>query len=217
MARKVAKATMRTCTALMPAESRRGGIRFGVSAPSATGLLRARARAYTLIEMIVIISFLGLFVLMAQANLFGTLGRSTFKAQVQGFVSAMQMASSGASETGRRYEVIVDLNEQTYLLRQITGSDLSEVLDEEIIVDGQFGDSCRVSYVEFDDAEYTNEGKAKFRVGHAGWMYGGKIVFLDDSEQSHTVAVSRLTPIVQLIDGDPELMRPKSKREVPTL
>jgi hypothetical protein len=48
-------------------------------------------------------------------------------------------------------------------------------------------------------------------------MYGGKIVFLDESEQSHTVAVSRLTPIVQLIDGDPELMRPKSKREVPAL
>ena len=31
----------------------------------------------------------------------------------------------------------------------------------------------------------------------------------------HTVAVSRLTPIVQLIDGDPELMRPKAKNDVP--
>jgi hypothetical protein len=167
--------------------------------------------------MLVVVSVLALFVSLAQFSLFGRLRRSAFKAQVQGFVSAMQMAASGAAETGRRYEVIVDLNEQAYLLRRITGSDLSEVLDEEIIVDGRFGDSCRVSYVEFDDGEYANEGKAKFRVGHAGWMYGGKIVFLDESEQSHTVAVGRLAPIIQLIDGDPELMRPKSKREVPAL
>ena len=48
-------------------------------------------------------------------------------------------------------------------------------------------------------------------------MYAGKIVLLDENEQAHTVAVSRLAPIVQLIDGDPELMRPKSKREVPAL
>jgi hypothetical protein len=156
-------------------------------------------------------------VLMAQLNLFGALQRSTFKSQVQGFVSTMQMAASGAAETGRRYEVIVDVSEQTYLLRQITGSNLSEILDEEIIAEGQFGSSCRVSYVEFDDGEYTNDGQAKFRIGHAGWMYAGKIVLLDENEQPHTVAVSRLTPIVQLIDGDPELMRPKSKNEVPAL
>jgi Tfp pilus assembly protein FimT len=175
----------------------------------------ARAGAFTLVEMIVVMSFLAMFVVMAQVHLFGALRRSTFKSQVQDFISAMQMAASGAAETGRRYEVIVDITDQRYLLREISGSNLAEVYDEEIILDGQFGDSCRVSYVEFDDADYTNEGEAKFRVGHAGWMYGGKIVFLDESEQPHTVAVSRLTPIVQLIDGDPELMRPKAKNDVP--
>jgi len=207
---------MRTCIVLMPVEPGRGGLRSGVRTPSARGLWRLHARAFTLVEMIVIISFLALFVLMAQVNLFGTLRRSTFRAQVQDFVSAMQMAASGAAETGRRYEMIVDITDQRYLLREITGSNLAEVFDEEIIVDGQFGDSCRVSYVEFDDADYTNEGEAKFRVGHAGWMYGGKIVFLDESEQAYTVAVSRLTPIVQLVDGDPELMRPKAKNDVPS-
>jgi len=174
-----------------------------------------RARGFTLVELIVVVSILALFVTMAQLNLFGALRRSTFKSQVQGLVSAMQMAASGAAETGRRYEVIVDIGEQTYLLREITGSNLAEVLDEEIIIDAQFGDSCRISYVEFDDGEYTNDGQAKFRVGPAGWMYAGKIVLLDENEHSHTVAVSRLAPIVQLIDGDPELMRPKSKDEVP--
>ena len=197
---------MRTCLART---SSRTAVRVGPGGP--------RAGGFTLVELIVVITVLALFVLMVQLNLFGALQRSSFKAQVQGFVSTIQMAASGAAETGRRYEVIVDVSEQTYLLREITGSNLSEILDEEIIVEGQFGDSCRVSYVEFDDGEYTNDGQAKFRLGHAGWMYAGKIVLLDENEQPHTGAVSRLTPIVQLVDGDLELMRPKSKREVPAL
>ncbi len=160
---------------------------------------------------------LALFVLMAQVNLFGMLRKSAFSAQVQGFVSTMQMAASAAAEAGRRYEVIVDISEQTYLLRQITSSDLADVKEEEIIAEGCFGDNCHVSYVEFDDGEFANEGEAKFRVGHAGWQYGGKVVFLDNAEQAHTVAVSRLTPIVELINGDPELMKPKAKEEVPFL
>lgn len=179
------------------------------SAPTAN-----RIGGFTLIELIVVLSMLALFVLMAQVNLFGMLRRSTFKAQVQGFVSAMQMAASTAAETGRRYEVIVDVTEQTYLLRRISSSNLAEVLDEEIVVDGHFGDSCRVSYVEFDDGTYANEGRAKFRAGHSGWQYGGKVVFLDESEQVHTVTVGRLTPIVQVLPGNPELMRPKAKEQV---
>lgn len=182
-----------------------------------TPIVCPRMRAFVLIEMILVVSILALFVVMVQTNLFGTLRRSQFKADVQEFVSAMQMAVSSAAESSRRYEVIIDLSEQTYLLRQITSSDLSQVLDEEIILDGQFGASCRVAYVEFDDGTFTNEGKAKFRVGHAGWHYGGKIVFLDESEQSHTVLVSRITPIVELVEGDPVLMTPKGKDEVPFL
>ena len=176
-----------------------------------------RRRAFVLVEMILVVSILALFVVLVQMNLFGTLRRSQFKADVQEFVSAMQMAVSAAAESSRRYEMIIDLGEQTYLLREITSSDLSQVLDEEIILDGQFGESCRVAYVEFDDSTFTNEGKAKFRVGHAGWHYGGKIVFLDESEQSYAVVVSRITPIVELVEGDPALMTPKGKDEVPFL
>jgi len=175
---------------------------------------RSRTGAFTLVELIVVLSMLALFVMVAQTNLFGVLRRSTFKAQVQGFVSAMQMAASAAAETGRRYEVIVDVTEQTYLLRRISASNLAEVLDEEIVVDGYFGDGCRVAYVEFDDGTFANEGRAKFRAGHSGWQYGGKIVFRDESEQAHTVAVGRLTPIVQLLQGNPELMRPRTKEQV---
>lgn len=177
----------------------------------------SRERGFVLVEMIVVVSILALFVVMAQLNLFGTLQHSRFKSDVQDFVSAMQMAASAAAESSRRYEVIIDLSEQTYLLRQITSSDLSQVLDEEIILDRPFGESCRITYVEFDDGTFTNEGKAKFRAGHRGWHYGGKVVFLDESEQPHTVVVSRITPIVELVDGDPALMTPKGKDEVPFL
>jgi prepilin-type N-terminal cleavage/methylation domain-containing protein len=203
---------MQTCAARIPNRNGTASVR---RQPALSPF--RRVGAFTLVELIVVLSILALFAMMAQINLFGMLRKSEFNAQVQGFVSVMQMAASGAAETGRRYEVIVDIGQQAYLLRQITSSDLAEVKDEEIIARGQFASNCRVSYVEFDDGDYTNEGEAKFRVGHAGWHYGGKVVFLDDADQAHTVAVSRLNPIVELIDGDPELMKPKAKEEVPFL
>ncbi len=175
------------------------------------------ASAFTLVELIVVLSFLSLLVLLAQTNLFGVLRRQSFKSQVQDFISTMQMAASGAAESGRRYEVIVDPTEQSYLLRQITSGNLSEVLEEEIITQGSFGNNCRLAYIEFDDGDYTNDERAKFRIGRGGWTYGGKIVFLDESEQPYAVVVSRLTPIVQLVVGDLRLMTPKAKDEVPFL
>ncbi len=207
---------MRTCSA----RTRFDGLGMRPSAPSGSVAGRAAGApggGFTLVELIIVMSILGLLILLAQINLFGMLRRSTFRAQVQDFVSVMQMAASGAAEGHQRYEVIVDLPEQSYLLRRITSSDLSEVLEEEIMMQGTFGGNCRVSYVEFDDGDYTNEDRAKFRVGHAGWQYGGKIVFLDESGQSYAVVVNRLTPIIQLVEGDPPLMTPKAKDEVPFL
>lgn len=168
---------------------------------------------FTLTELIVVILIISLFLLLAMVNLFGFLRRSTFRAQIQELVSTMQMAASAAAESDRRYEVIVDLTEQSYLLRQITTPDLSEVLEEEIIVENDFGDNCQVAYVEFDDGEYTNEGRAKFRAGHSGWQYGGKIVLLDTDEQAYSVIVNRLNRIITLEEGDVEFLVPKD--EVP--
>jgi Tfp pilus assembly protein FimT len=178
----------------------------------------ARVRAFTLVELIVVLSFISLLVLMAQVNLFGMLRRNTFKSQVQDFVSTMQMAASHAAESGQRYEMIINLAEQSYLLRELIGSDLTSLPSvEQTVTEGSFRGNCRIAYVEFDDGTYTNEDKAKFRAGHAGWQYGGKVVFLDESEQPYAVIVNRVTPIIQLIEGDPPLMTPKTKEEVPFL
>lgn len=201
MARKAAKAMIRICTAQTPVD-RAGG---------------ARIAAFTLVELIVVLTFLSLMIMLAQTNLFATFRRQGFRLQVQDFVSTMRMAASAAAENGRRYEVILDPTEQSYLLREITSSDLSEVLEEEIITQGAFGRNCRLSYIEFDDGDYTNDERAKFRIGRGGWTYGGKIVFLDESEQPYAVVVSRLNPLVELVEGDPMLMKPKAKDEVPFL
>jgi prepilin-type N-terminal cleavage/methylation domain-containing protein len=170
---------------------------------------------FTLTELIVVVLIVSLFVLLATMNLFGLLRKNTFKAQAHEFVSTMQMAAAAAAESDRRYEVIIDLAEQGYMLRQITSPDISEVLEEEIIVKNDFGDNCMVAYVLFDDGDYTNEGRAKFRAGHSGWQYGGKIVLLDTDERPYSVVVNRLNRIVTLKKGDVEFLVPKLKDDVP--
>jgi prepilin-type N-terminal cleavage/methylation domain-containing protein len=171
--------------------------------------------AFTLTELIVVLVIISLFVLLVMTNFSGLLAGHSFKAQVQDFVSALQMAANAAAETGRRYEVIVDIGQQSYMLREITSPDLSEVLEDEIIVENDFSDNCRVIYVLFDDRDYTNEGRAKFRAGHSGWQYGGKIALLDKNGQEYSVIVNRLSRIVELKKGSVEFLEPKFKDDVP--
>ena len=173
-----------------------------------------RSRGITFIELMIVTAIVGMFAVLAQSRLFGLLWKNTFKAQVQEFISTMQMAATAASESDRRYEVIVDLAEQSFLLRQITSPDLSEVLEEEIIIENQLGNKCRIVYVQFDDGDYTHDGRAKFRAGHSGWAYGGKIVLIDDSEKLYSIVVNRLNRIITLEQGDVELLEPKRKEDV---
>jgi type II secretory pathway pseudopilin PulG len=179
-------------------------------------------RGFTLTETVVAVVMISLLVLLSQMSLLGVLRKSTFKAQAQELVSTMQMAASAAAESDRRYEVIIDLTEQNYLLRQITSPELSQVLEEEIIVNNYFSDNCWVAYVLFDDVDYsledesyTNEGRAKFRAGHAGWQYGGKIVLFDKDERPYSIVINRLNRFVTLQEGDVEILKPKAKDEVP--
>jgi len=170
--------------------------------------------AFTFTELVIVIVMVSLFALLAQVHLFGLLRKNTFRAQVQDFVSTMQMAARAAAQSDSRYEVIIDLTEQSYLLRQITSPDLSVVLEEEIITRNGFGENCRVAYVQFDDGDYTNQGLAKFRAGHAGWHYGGKIVLLDEKEQPYSVVVNRINRTIRLEEGDVQLLTPKGKDEL---
>ena len=176
--------------------------------------IRHRRLGFTLTELMVVLAVVGLFTFMVQMHLFGLLRKNTFKARVQEFVSTMQMAASAAGQSDRRYEVIIDIPQQEYILREITNPDITQVLEEEIIVVDRFSQNCRVAYVMFDDGESTSEERAKFRTGRSGWQYGGKIVLLDENEQPYSVVVSRLNRMVTLEQGDILLLEPKSKDEV---
>jgi type II secretory pathway pseudopilin PulG len=167
-----------------------------------------------MIELMVVIAIVSLFAFMAQVHLFGLLRKSTFKAQVQELISTMQMAARAAAESDRRYEVIIDLPAQKYTLREITSPDLSQVLEEEIIIENVFNESCRLYYVWFDDGDFTNDDRAKFRAGHSGWQYGGKIVLLDEDEQPYSIVVNRLNRMITLEPGDVELISPRTKDEM---
>jgi len=187
-------------------------------------LRHPRIGAFTFAELLVVLVIVSLFVLMAQIHLFGLLKKNTFKAQVQDFVATMQMAVTSAAQTGRRYEVTINLDEQSYLLREYILPELqTDDSEEEIILQNNFAESCRVEYVLFDDLTETNDQYrvANFRVGRSGWQSGGKIVLLDISDgengqwQPYSVVVSRLSRIVKLEKGDVQLLRPKTRNEIP--
>ncbi|HUT45112.1 MAG TPA: prepilin-type N-terminal cleavage/methylation domain-containing protein, partial [Sedimentisphaerales bacterium] len=87
-------------------------------------LPHSHTHGFTMAELLVVVAIVSLFVAMAQIHLFGLLRKNTFRAQIQELVSTMQMAASSAAETGRRYEIIIDITEQSYGLKNITGSEI---------------------------------------------------------------------------------------------
>ncbi|MFH1615083.1 MAG: hypothetical protein ABIG61_08385 [Planctomycetota bacterium] len=177
-----------------------------------------RSRGMVLFELLVVIVMLALFVGLAMWNFGGLFSRNRFKSQVNELMSMFSMAITAASENGRKYEIIIDVAEQTYLLREITSSDLSEVLDEQIMHKARLNEDCRILYVQFDDlvtADESEEGNiAKFRAGRVGWQYGGKIVLVDAEGNEYTVLINRLNRTVELAKGDVELLVPVDGAEL---
>ena len=173
-----------------------------------------RTFGFTLAESMVVMVIASLLLIVAMINFRGLIRGNTFKGQIYEFVSTMQMAARAAAESDRRYEVIVDIPEQSYLLREISSSNLSEVLEEEIIAEADFSDNCQVVYVLFDDGDYTSDSRAKFRTGHYGWQYGGIVVFMDEDEQVYSVIVNRMNRIVSLEKGEAWILEPKFDDEL---
>jgi prepilin-type N-terminal cleavage/methylation domain-containing protein len=180
--------------------------------------LHSHTNGFTMAELLVVLAVVSLFVLMAQIHLFGLLRKNTFRAQTQELVSTMQMAASAAAETGQRYEIIIDITEQGYMLKELAGSEIYiDKPDEtpgEIIVENNLTENCRLTYVWFDDGIDSNT-RAWFRVGPSGWQNGGKIVLLDEKDQPYTIVVNRINRIVTLEEGELELLEPKSKNDLP--
>ncbi len=174
-----------------------------------------RKYGFTLAESMVVIVIVSLMIALAATNLKGVVIGNSFKARARGLVVALEAASASAGQSGKKYEVIIDIPRQSYLLREITSSDLSEVLEEEIISQEEFGESCQIAYVLFDDGDFTSEDRAKFRASRAGWQFGGIIVLLDGDQQPWSIVVDRLSNIVRLEKGEAQIVWPRSKDELP--
>jgi Tfp pilus assembly protein FimT len=169
-----------------------------------------------LAEVIMVLFIIAMFTMVAMISLSGVLGRDSFKSRAYDFVKLFQMAAASASETGRRYEIIVDFVQNTYTLRQITTGlvAIEDVLEEEIIQTGQFNGRFQLSYVIFDDGEWTNEAPALFRVGKNGWQYGGKIVVTDESGKQYSIVINRLSRMIDIVEGDVEITMPRTADEM---
>jgi prepilin-type N-terminal cleavage/methylation domain-containing protein len=174
-----------------------------------------RLRAFTLAESMVVIVIIALLIAVAASNLKGVITKNSFKAKSQGLIAALEAASTSAGQGDKRYEIIIDIPQQSYLFREISSSDLSEVLEEEIISQEDFGANCTVSYVLFDDGQFTNADRAKFRASRAGWQFGGIIVLIDSDGQPWSLIINRLSNIVRLEPGEATIVWPRSKDEMP--
>jgi prepilin-type N-terminal cleavage/methylation domain-containing protein len=176
---------------------------------------RTTTHGFTLAESMVVIVIISLLVVLAATNLKGVIVKNSFKSKVGGLVYAIEAASTAASQSHKRYELIIDIPQQSWLLREITLPDLSEVLEEEIITGEEFGSNCRVWYVLFDDGDYTNKERAKFRASRSGWQFGGIIVLLDENEQPWSIVIDRLSNIARLEPGEAQIIWPRSKDDLP--
>ena len=175
-----------------------------------------RLPSFSMVETVVVLVVLSLAMMVAQTAVLPIFTAHTFKGQARTFVSTLQRAANAAARSDKRYEVIIDLIEQKYILRQIQTLDLENVLDEEIIEERHFGKNCRVYGVIFDDLVRTDEEHqiAKFRVGKAGWQYGGKVVLEDKGGKYHSVIISRISRIIELKEGDVDIALPKYEFEM---
>jgi Tfp pilus assembly protein FimT len=163
-----------------------------------------------LAEMVVVICLIGLFVALAMVNVASMLGRNTSMTQANELASTLRMAAAKAAESSRRYEIIIDPQTQSYTFREITSADLgADVLQEEIIRQHTFGSGVQIKLVQFDDGTSTADQAAMFRAGHAGWQYGGKIVLVDDEGREYTIVVNRLSRIIEVFEGDVNILAPK--------
>ena len=168
----------------------------------------------TFAELVAVVFILSLIGGTVITSFFGLLNKTGFNQELNQFASTIEKAAFAASQSEKRFEVIIDPVEQYYILREVTNTDLSEVLEEEIIVEKDFSNDCFVNYIKFDDGESTNTDRAKFRANRFGWQYGGVIVFTNAKGQPYTVTVSRVSRKVKIERGEAFPLEPKTENEI---
>ena len=171
-----------------------------------------------------VVGLIGLMAAMVTISFSAMWGNLRFKRQADQLVNTFQMAYNAAAESDRRYAVILDFTEQSFVLREFKSLDLETMdPDEAIIQTSDFSEALTIDYVVYDDSEDTrdfeNATEARFLAGHSGWQYGGIVVLLDEDGMPWTIVIHRLARPVELFKGEWDLhslgMLPEYKENVP--
>ena len=175
-----------------------------------------------LIEMLVVIGLLALITSIASITFIRSFTRSQFKKEAQTLVKTLTMAYNASTETDRRYAVILDINEQIYMLREYkTLEELTEFPEEDAILKiAEFTDNCWLDYIYFDDGTDSRDPDLEdpvllFLCGRTGWQNGGKIALLDQAGNQYTIVVTIMLGVITLKEGDVEILIPRYKDDVP--
>jgi len=174
--------------------------------------------------MLMVVGLIGLMAVMAMISFGALWGNLRFKRQAEELVNVFQMASNAAAQSDRRYAVVLDLTEQSFVLREFMSLDLETMdPDEAIIQTGYFSEALRMEYVLYDDGDdtrdYENTAGIRFLAGHSGWQYGGIVVLSDADGMPWTIVIHRFARPVELFKGEWDLdllgMRPEHDDDVP--
>jgi hypothetical protein len=174
-------------------------------------------------ELLMVVAIIGLIAGIS-AIAFGAMwGNQKFERPVHKLVNTFQMAQTAAAESGRRYEVVIDLDVHGYLLREFDEyRNLEFAMNEDdpaIIKRVFFNEEVTLEYVLYDDGEDSRdiEGPkvAPFRVGKAGWQNGAKIVLLDKDGWPWTIVIHRFAKPPELFEGDVDILLPQKATQIP--
>ena len=183
--------------------------------------IKRRRCGLVLAELLVVLAILSMLTGMAMLTFTGVFGRKQFEKEAYAIIDILHKAQNASAETDRRYAVVFDFIEDTYVLRQFATLDLQTIPEAEAVLSvGYFSRNCQLDYVLFDDFmdtrdEGENISEARFIAGRGGWQYGGKIVLLDDDGHPYSIVVGRLCGDITLKPGDVEILVPVDKSELP--
>ena len=193
-----------------------------VSEDSRTNSYRRTRTGLVLIELLLVVTILGLLAASATLALSGMFSGNTIKREARDLATTFKMAHSAAVESNARYAVIIDLLEQSYTLRQYSTLQMDVLPEEEAVVKtGLFSENCFVEYVLFDDGTDTRTpgpdqiaDEAIFFAGRTGWMNGAVIGLLDRDGNPYSIVISRMLGTVTFTEGEAGILFPQARQDV---
>lgn len=185
-----------------------------------------KQKALVLTELIIVIFIIGLMASIAVMNFPAMVARRQFESQAHQFIDIIKKAITASAEGGKRYAIILDFDEQTYVLKEITQLYEEVIHDEQTptMITGYFTEQCQLDYVIFDDGFDSREplegdeylSGVSFYTGKSGFDLGGHIILIDYDGNPYSIILNRLSRTVELLQGeDYEIAEPIYKHDLP--